>query len=116
MISTGTVTRISSMRARTVASRPSRMGRASPSHTRVAAARMILGSSPSEKTTRRGEDRALWYTMLMTSRPRTSLLASSSRYWVRSTARWATPLAMAASATAGATHRGTRGSTGFGMR
>src|SRR5213075_1718794 len=92
-------------------------GRHMPSSARIFAARRIFGCSPSGNTMRLGSRRAFSITTPMTSRERDSIASSRRRYAAMSVigAR-ATPDFIAASATAGATHRSTRWSNGFGIR
>ena len=98
-------------------SRASRIGRQIPSSARILAARRTLGCSPSGKTMRLGSRRAFSRTTLMTSLERESIASSRRRYAPMSViGSRATPERMAASATAGATQRSTRGSKGFGIR
>jgi len=90
-------------------------GFAIASSIRICAARRILSCVPSGKTTRLGARCALWMIIRIISWLRPSRRSSRSRYSSRFNWIWATPVSIAARATAGATYVSTRESKGFGI-
>ena len=95
---------------------PSRIGRANPSSTITWAARSTFSSVPSGNTTRFGSRFAQFMTIRMVWRALPRRRSRETVYSSRSISRWATPVSMAARATAAASHSSTRSSNGLGIR